>query len=47
MDLPAARLASVGTYRDHAAGPDGGQYQQCIDCGKTRDVPLGATGGVG
>ena len=32
------------TYRDREAGEDGGQYQQCLDCGKYRDVPIG--GGI-
>jgi len=32
------------TYRYREGGEEGGQYQQCIDCGKTRDVPVG--GGI-
>lgn len=37
------------TYRDREAGGDGGQYQQCLDCGKIRDVPIAGVGpgGVG
>ncbi len=36
------------TYRDHdAAGGDGGQFQQCIDCGKIRDVPVAGIGPAG
>jgi hypothetical protein len=27
------------TYRDREAGGYGGQFQQCLDCGKVRDVP--------
>jgi hypothetical protein len=33
------------TYRtSEGGGDDGGQYQECMDCGKYRDVPIG--GGV-
>ena len=34
------------TYRASEGGGEyGGQYQQCLDCGKYRDVPIG--GGIG
>jgi len=38
------RLHVSHRWRTYRSSDGGGQYQECLDCGKYRDVPIG--GGI-
>ena len=46
LDLPFAHLAPLAHPPIPRQRQLGARYQECLDCGKQRDVPIGI-GGVG